>query len=185
MRLGVRHFRRLQIVMNKIFYFIILSFSMCPLPALASDRQLTSSELITIMQPIRSWPSSIEVTNKGGYISSDWSNLVSAAIVLQQCDSTSVEKVFNEWEACQIHDLDCGYLTGTKFNLVMRIVFEVPDTNETSSWDSAWPIDWNGGKPTLQPGPTSYNGRVFPASAGFKYFKSKYKYRDLSKFHLN
>jgi len=153
---------------------------------LTPDEQLTSSKLAAIMQRVKPWPSSWAVANTNGYTSDDWSNLVSAATFLQRCDPTSIQKTFVEWEACKIQDLYCDYLTGTKLYLVTRIIFDLPETNRIQTWDSTWPIKWNGGiQPSIEPGPNSNNGRVYPAATDFNYFRGKYKYRNLSKYRSN
>jgi len=159
----------------------------------SDQRQLTQERLATAMRPVKHWPFTTEK-----YSSEDWSNLVNTAKIIQQCDPNSVEKTLKDWEAWRIKDFPSDFLNATKVMLTLEVVFDLPENiqaselhpysnpNQDGTFNLAWPIVWNAGRPGFaEAAPHSYNGAVYPASDLFRWYRSKYKLRDLSKFRPN
>jgi hypothetical protein len=60
------------------------------------------------------------------------------------------------------------------------------DRNTDGTFNIAWPIDWNSGRPNLITGETSIQGFVgtYDIAGEYDYFSLQYPLRDLSEVHV-
>jgi hypothetical protein len=121
--------------------------------------------------------------------------LVSVAKVIQAANEKSVEKEIARYERQ-------GWDNGKLF-LLQRVIFDLPESipqnktiffngwitvkmqNPDGTMNQAWPIKWNSGHPILIEGylgEQDTDDKGYSALEEFRYFRTHYLMRDLSKF---
>jgi hypothetical protein len=156
---------------------------------------MTEGHLAILLEAIEAWPASS--TN---YSRAAWQRLAEAAKEFQSDDPRSVEKALAKFQRTGF----AGQRENPgKLLLLMRIVFDVPDSSPINqihmfagwvthgtefksdrSANLAWPLKWNNGDPYLVCGFLGIQGidAQYNAAEEFNYFLGKYPLRDLSNY---
>jgi len=139
-----------------------------------------------------------------------WAQLVAVARVIQRSAPSSVGTALHEYQllGCEKGKFEFAPVeqikNDWKLYLVMRIVFDLPESvpKERKEWpwigswmtsgaeaiDSsgasnlAWPIKWNAGQPELIAECLGLQGQRYDAAKEYAYYQQKYRFRDLSEF---
>jgi hypothetical protein len=164
---------------------------------------LTEKKLQTLADSIVGWSQ----VGSSNISSTQWSNLVAVAKVIQTSDPKSVERALHLYqlggEAETNFDDSLRLADDSKLFLLMRVVFVLPESvpehdfhffggwigssglyNSDGSMNQSWPIKWDNAHPKLMAvygGIQGINAR-YDASAEYAFFRKKYFIRDLSSF---
>jgi hypothetical protein len=153
-----------------------------------------------LLDEISPWPAVSD-----GYPRRSWSRLVSAARIVQTNEPEAVARALRKQQLAGKPIAEFKYaglkrtLDDSKLFLLMRVVFEIPDSAPSSvestpgfgNWtkpatpeNPAWPIRWNNGKPEfVSPYRGVDNNRErYDAAKEYRYFQKTCRPRDLSAF---
>ncbi|HET7626342.1 MAG TPA: hypothetical protein VFM25_13875 [Verrucomicrobiae bacterium] len=132
------------------------------------------------------------------YSDAAWKKLVNAAKRFQSADPKLAKQVIaNRIKTASANPNQLAIEQGKIF-LLSRVVFDLPgngsqripgagwergqtDVNPDGTINAAWPVVWNGGKPSLASGRVG-NAGSYSATNEFEFLRFRYKYRDLSTF---
>jgi hypothetical protein len=196
--------------MKIIMFLSSLIITVGLLASSAEDTNLSQARLKIMLKTVEPWP--CLDTN---YPSTNWAQLVAAAKIFQKSSPSTVEQALRQYqmggatngEFQRFNDEQLD--NDTKLYLLMRVVFDLPETvpantkqiivfgywsgrwlkengemNSDGTINLAWPIRWNHGHPELIGGCIGLQGvdTRYDAGAEYQYFRGKYPYRNLSEF---
>jgi hypothetical protein len=149
----------------------------------------TKAEVVQLISSVEPWRAN------GGYSEKAWDRAMRVAGILQKSEPDIVGQALDEYVSSNISAVHGDYEENSKPFLMLRLMFELPQTNATGSeavwlrvWRysgsnppaASWPIGWTNGRPyLLEPWQGSY-GRPYAARAEYDYFRRCFRLRKLS-----
>lgn len=156
-----------------------------------SERMLAKQEILNLLHSLSAW------TAQGDFSDQDWEKYVEIAKLVQSTDPDVVAAALDEFTQQAIREGYQGYESESKPFILMRVVFEIPETGSAekrfsfkgwSNWPEpdannevnlSWPISWIGGSPTLVAPYEGSMGRPYAAAAEYRFLLKNFPYRKL------
>jgi hypothetical protein len=158
-----------------------------------SDEQAktqTRVEVVQLISSIEPWRAS------GRYSQKAWDQAIQVARILQKTDPDIVGQALDDYVSANISAVRGDYEENSKPFLLLRLMFDLPQTNASGSeagwlrvWRysgsnppaASWPIGWTNGQPfLLEPWQGSY-GKPYAARAEYDRFRRSFPLRRLEK----
>jgi len=161
-------------------------------------RQGSASEMETTKPLVEQIASLDPWRSNGKYTEASWKKMAETAYAVQGSDPAGVSRALESFVRSNAFVLHEDYEEESKPFLLLRMVFDLPETNVVSSnpkgfkawryWGNggavpppSWPVGWSSGKPYLICGWGGSMGRSYGAAAEYQYFLRTFPFRDLSK----
>jgi hypothetical protein len=127
----------------------------------------------------------------------DWTKYLQVADTVHQTDPQIVEAALDQFVKGALLEPFMGYEIESKLFLLMRVVFDLPESAPQESrlsfkgwtnWPNpdangnvslAWPLTWRDGKPQLVNSYEGSEGKPYAATAEYRYLREHFPYRDL------
>lgn len=155
---------------------------------------INSKTLVDYFHSLKPWKSKYDFTKK------DWKLFIAVAKLIQSVDSATLEEALQSFmkQAINLDENYQGYENESKLFLLLRIVFDIPETSTSTekfsykgwtNWplptdrtntNPAWPISWKNGKPKLLDSYEGSMGQPYAAIFEYRFFKEHYKFRKLT-----
>jgi hypothetical protein len=155
------------------------------------SRTVTEEELVTRLHSLPTWPAHHELDDQG------WARLVEAAKVVQATDPAVVESALDRFVLETLEELYAGAESESKAFLLLRVVFELPESAPVSdrrsfkgwtNWPEpgpdgtvslSWPVSWRSGWPRLVAPYEGSMGPPYDAGGEYRELRSRFPYRQL------
>jgi hypothetical protein len=149
-------------------------------------------ELKTMFDSLRPWSRWSDFTD------ADWQNYINVARILQQTDPIIVEEALDSFLRTAVSEPFTGYSSESKPFLLMRIVFDLPETAPAderrlykgwTNWPQAdtrgevslaWPVSWRSGKPELVASYEGSEGHPYGAVPEYRHLRGTRSFRALN-----
>ena len=156
-----------------------------------SENKSTKQEIIDHINALPVW------TSQHSFTDQDWDKYIEVARIIQSTDTDTVEDALVEFIQRALQEAYEGYESESKPFILMRVVFEIPETaNEDkrfsfkgwSNWPEpdannevnlSWPVSWEGGRPKLLAPYEGSMGRPYAAAAEYRFLLQNFPYRKL------
>ena len=157
---------------------------------------LTVEQLRTLIHFVKPWTTSGSET--GCYTRSDWDRITNIAKQFQIAGDQRAAEAFGKFESQITNNFQIDYFEDSKAFLLIRVIFDLPehadqkermgsgwltlslDLNSDGSVNLSWPIQWNGGNPSLfSKLPILYRGSSYDPKSEYLYCSTHFKKRDL------
>lgn len=146
----------------------------------------TKTNLLRLFRSLKPWSSS------GEYSTADWSKAIAIAQIVQRTEPRLIKEALETFgKRTTLPPFSGDYEEESKVFLLMRVVFDLPQTNVPSAfsrWLSkkgnfddrsvSWPVAWSNNQPHLIAGYRGSEGPYLP-SAEFDYFLQHFPMRKL------
>jgi len=149
-------------------------------------------QLKSRMAKIEPWGSSTAYSEAG------WKNLIQTARACQEASPALTTAALEEYLQSASANPDDLPLAQGKLFLLLRLVFDLPDSTPTGpgvslagwdrggtdvnpdgTFDQAWPMLWNQGRPRLVSGRKGAAGAEYSAAKEYSMLRYRFKYREL------
>ena len=171
-----------------LFSFILYGCLADTSSADLSFQAQTQTNLLQLFRSLKPW------TSSGGYASADWSKAIATAQIVQRTDPRLVREALETFgKRTNLPPFNGEYEEESKVFLLMRVAFDLPQTNEPSvfsRWLSkkgnfddrsvSWPVAWSNNQPHLVAAYLGSEGPYVP-SAEFDYFLQHFPMRRLER----
>jgi hypothetical protein len=153
---------------------------------------ISAESLFNAISRVEPWRSTKD------YTSNDWKNAIEAARMFQNATPSTVELVLQRFAETEPGAIKDDFIEMSKLLLILRIAFDLPEsaTNNPSAsamtWESgrseinadgsfnvAWPIRWNNGRPILIKRYSGLSGPAYTVLGDYHIFRSRYPFRKL------
>lgn len=150
-----------------------------------------------MLDRLRPWSCGSDFTN------ADWENYVQVARIVQRTDPQVVEEALASFVKAAGREPFTGYDSESKPFLLMRVVFDLPETAPAMArvpykgwinWPPAdtqenvslaWPISWRSGMPALVAPYEGSEGHPYAAAAEYRHLRATYPFRALGEMQPN
>jgi hypothetical protein len=134
---------------------------------------------------------------RGDFNNDDWEKYMKVARMIQASDPATVEAVLEQFMHEAITEEFRGHEAESKLFLLMRVVFDLPETapeHERRSFKGwvnwpvadageevnlAWPLSWRSGRPQLLSSYEGSEGLPYAAALEYQHLRDHYPFRDL------
>lgn len=153
---------------------------------------ISAESLFDAISRVEPWRSTMD------YTGADWKNAIEAARMVQNATPSTVDLVLQRFAETEPGSIKDGFIEMSKPLLVLRIAFDLPEaaTNNPSAsamtWESgrseinadgsfnvAWPMRWNKGRPILVRRYTGLSGPAYTVLGDYHIFRARYPFREL------